>query len=61
MDAVFRFALRLSGARDEAEGLVQNTHLLAFRAWEQYAPRTRCKSWLFRICRNVFLRGRERS
>ena len=61
MDAVYRFALRLTGGRDEAEDLVQDTYLRAFRAWEQYAPGTRCKSWLFTICRNVFLRGRERS
>ena len=61
MDAVFRFALRLTGARDEAGDLVQDTYLRAFRAWEQYTPGTRCKSWLFTICRNVFLRGRERS
>ena len=61
MDAVFRFALRLTGARDEAEDLVQDTYLRAFRAWEQCAPGTRCKSWLCTICRNVFLRGRERS
>jgi RNA polymerase sigma-70 factor (ECF subfamily) len=61
MDAVYRFALRLSGSRDEAEDLVQDTYLRAFRAWEQYAPGTRCKSWLLTICRNVFLRGRERT
>ena len=61
MDAVYRFALRLSGSRDEAEDLVQDTYLRAFRAWEQYSPGTRPKSWLFTICRNVFLRGRERS
>ncbi len=61
MDAVYRFALRLTGSRDEAEDLVQDTYVRAFRAWEQYEPGTRCKSWLFTICRNVFLRGRERS
>ena len=61
MDAVYRFALRLSGSQDEAEDLVQDTYLRAFRAWEQYSPGTRCKSWLFTICRNVFLRQRERS
>jgi RNA polymerase sigma-70 factor (ECF subfamily) len=61
MDAVYRFALRLSGSSDEAEDLVQDTYLRAFRAWEQYAPGTRCKSWLFTICRNVFLRRRERA
>jgi len=61
MDAVYRFALRLAGGKDSAEDLVQDTYFRAFRAWDQYTPGTRCKSWLFTICRNVFLRGRERS
>lgn len=61
MDAVFRFALRLSGAEDRAQDLVQETFLRAFRSWDQYAPGTQCKSWLFTICRNVFLRNTERS
>ncbi len=60
MDAVFRFGLRLSGSRDQAEDLVQETFLRAFRSWEKYTPGTQCKSWLFTICRNVFLRQRER-
>jgi len=60
MDAVFRFALRLSGSRDLAEDLVQETFLRAFRSWDKYTPGTQCKSWLFTICRNVFLRHRER-
>ena len=60
MDAVFRFALRLSGSRDLAEDLVQDTFLRAFRSWDQYTPGTQCKSWLFTICRNLFLRSRER-
>lgn len=60
MDAVYRFALRLTGAPDAAEDLVQETYFRAFRAWEQYTPGTRAKSWLFTICRNVFLRQRER-
>jgi RNA polymerase sigma-70 factor (ECF subfamily) len=60
MDAVFSFALRLSGSKDAAEDLVQETFLRAFRSWDQYRPGTQCKSWLFTICRNVFLRHRER-
>ena len=60
MDAVYRFALRLTGAPDAAEDLVQETFLRAFRSWDQYSPGTSCKSWLFTICRNVFLRQRER-
>ena len=61
LDAVYRFALRLSGAPDQAEDLVQETFLRAFRSWDQYTRGTAAKSWLFTICRNVFLRRRERS
>ncbi len=60
LDAVYRFALRLSGSPMDAEDLVQETFLRAYRAWEQYTPGTHAKSWLFTICRNVFLRQRER-
>lgn len=61
LDAVYRFALRLSGSVDEAEDLVQETFLRAYNAWDQYQKGTRAKSWLFTICRNVFLRRRERA
>jgi len=61
LDAVYRFALRLTGSAAEAEDLVQDTYLRAYKAWDQFEPGTRAKSWLFTICRNAFLRGRERS
>lgn len=61
LDAVYRFALRLAGSRAMADDLVQDTFLRAYRSWEQYTVGTRCKSWLFTICRNVFLRQRERA
>ena len=61
LDAVYRFALRLAGSPSLAEDLVQDTFLRAFKSWEQYTAGTRCKSWLFTICRNVFLRKRERA
>ena len=61
LDAVYRFALRLSGSPDQAEDLVQETFLRAFKSWDQYTRGTAAKSWLFTICRNVFLRRRERT
>jgi len=61
LDTVYRFALRLSGAPDQAEDLVQETFLRAYKSWGQYTRGTAAKSWLFTICRNEFLRGRERS
>lgn len=60
-DAVYRFALRLCGSPDQAADLMQDTFLRAFRAWDQYTRGTQCKSWLFTICRNMYLRQWERS
>jgi RNA polymerase sigma-70 factor (ECF subfamily) len=62
LDAVYRFSLRLAqGEAADAEDLTQETFLRAYRAWNTYRPGTSCRSWLFTICRNVFLRRRERS
>lgn len=61
LDAVYRFALRLSaGDSDEAQDLAQETFLRAYRSWEAYTPGTNVQAWLFTICRNLFLRERER-
>ncbi|MBA2245621.1 MAG: sigma-70 family RNA polymerase sigma factor [Gemmatimonadetes bacterium] len=61
LDAVYRFALRLVQGREaEAEDLVQETFLLAYRAWGSYTLGTNARAWLFTICRNRFLRREER-
>jgi RNA polymerase sigma-70 factor, ECF subfamily len=61
MESVYRYALRLArGREDQADDLVQDTFLQAFRAWHTYTPGTNCRAWLFTICRNRFLRGEER-
>ena len=60
LNAVYRFALRLArGDEAEAEDIVQDTYLRAYRAWDTYARGTRCCSWLFTICRNVAVRRGE--
>lgn len=60
MDSVYRFALRLVGGRsEEAEDLMQETFLRAYRSWDTYRPGTNCRSWLFTICRHAFLRDTE--
>jgi RNA polymerase sigma-70 factor, ECF subfamily len=61
MESVYRYALRLArGREDQADDLLQDTFLQAFRAWDTYTPGTNCRAWLFTICRNRFLRGEER-
>lgn len=60
LPAVYRFALRLTrGDEAEAEDLVQDTFLRAYRRWETYTPQTQCLSWLFTICRNAAVRRSE--
>lgn len=62
IDAVYRFALRLCrGRAEEADDLVQDTFLQAYRAWHTYTRGTNCRAWLFTICRNRFLRRQERN
>ena len=60
LDAVYRFALRLSGSQADAEDLAQDTFQRAYRSWDQYTRGTNCKGWLFTICRNAYLRSEER-
>jgi len=61
LDALYRTAHRLTGHREEAEELVQETYLKAFRAFDRYEPGTNARAWLFRILRNTFLNRYQRS
>ncbi|HEX9484162.1 MAG TPA: RNA polymerase sigma factor, partial [Gemmatimonadaceae bacterium] len=57
---VTRFALSLTHNEADADDLVQDTFLRAYRAWDTYTPGSECRGWLFTICRNSFLRSRRR-
>jgi len=57
---VARFARSLTRDAADADDLVQETFLRAFRAWHTFIPGSDCRRWLFTICRNIFLRARER-
>ena len=57
---VHRFALSLTRDECDADDVVQDTFLRAYRSWHTYVPGSDCRRWLFTICRNVFLRSRER-
>jgi RNA polymerase sigma-70 factor (ECF subfamily) len=62
LDAVHGFALRLTrGDRDAAEDLVQDTFLRAHRFWHTYERGSNARSWLFTICRNTFLHGKQKA
>lgn len=49
LDSLYRTALRLTNNPQEAEDLVQETMLKAFRFAHTYHPGTNLRAWLFRI------------
>ena len=55
LDALYRTALRMTRSEADAEDLVQETYIKAFRAREQFTPGTNLKAWLFRILTNTFI------
>jgi RNA polymerase sigma-70 factor (ECF subfamily) len=60
LDDVYRFARSLTRDEVDAEDVVQETYLRAFRSWHTFQPGTDVRRWLFTIARNVFLRSREK-
>ena len=60
LDDVYRFALSLTRDPNDADDVVQETYLRAYRSWHTYTPGSDCRRWLFTICRNAFLRSLER-
>jgi RNA polymerase sigma-70 factor (ECF subfamily) len=61
LDDVARFARSLSHAPDDADDLVQETYLRAFRSRHTWKDGSDMRRWLFTICKNVFLRSNERA
>jgi len=61
MSDLYATALYLTRNRDEADDLLQETYLRAFRFRQGFAPGTNCRAWLLTILHNVFRnRYRER-
>jgi RNA polymerase sigma-70 factor (ECF subfamily) len=52
--SAFGVAVRLTRNRADAEDLVQEAALLAFRAFDQFEPGTNFKAWFFRILTNCY-------
>ena len=55
LQALFRFAFKLTGNEDDANDLVQDTYLKAYRFIHSYEKGSNAKAWLFRILKNSFI------
>ena len=64
MDALLRTAVRMTKNENDAEDLVQETFVKAYRFWDSFELGSNCRAWLFKIMTNMFIneyRSKSRS
>jgi len=61
MSPLYSMAVRLTRRPAEAEDLVQETLLRAYRFYDKYEQGTNFKAWLFRIMKNTFINRYRKS
>jgi RNA polymerase sigma-70 factor, ECF subfamily len=60
LNSLFRTALRIVGDRQEAEDLVQETYLQAWKSFHRFETGTNCRAWLFKILFHVINHHRRK-
>jgi RNA polymerase sigma-70 factor (ECF subfamily) len=58
---LYKTALRMTRSVDEAEDLLQETFLKAFKYYDRFEEGTNLKAWLFRIMKNSFINTYRRN
>src|SRR5689334_24779340 len=61
LDALYSAGLRLTKNERDAEDLVQDTFLRAYRFFDKFERGTNIKAWLFKILTNSFINRYRRS
>ena len=54
IDDLYRTAVRLTRNQTDAEDIVQETFMQAWKSFESYEPGTNCRAWLYKILFNKF-------
>jgi RNA polymerase sigma factor (sigma-70 family) len=55
VDSMYNFAFRLTNDEDDANDLLQDTYMKAYRFINSFQQGTNAKAWLFRILKNSFI------
>ena len=55
VDALYNTAYRMTRNSEDAEDLVQETYLKAYKYYDKFAEGTNFKAWLFKIMKNTFI------
>lgn len=55
VDGLYNTAYRMTRNSEDAEDLVQETYLKAYRYYDKFTEGTNFKAWLFRILKNTFI------
>ena len=55
LDQLYGGALRMTRNPQDAEDLVQETYLKAYKAFDRFTPGTNLKAWLYRIMTNTYI------
>ena len=57
---LYKTAVRLTRRAEDAEDLLQETYLKAYRHYASFRPGTNLKAWLFKILKNTFINDYRR-
>ncbi len=55
MNLIYRSALRMAGNKSDAQDLVQDSYLRAYRFFDKFEKGTNIKAWLLKILRNLWI------
>jgi len=55
VDALYNTAYRMTRNSEDAEDLVQETYLKAYKYYDKFTEGTNFKAWLFKIMKNTFI------
>lgn len=55
MDSLYNLALRMTRDENEAQDLIQDAYLRAYRFFDKFEKGTNFRAWLFKITKNIYI------